>query len=79
MSNYDPLGKFTTIGNISVYEYETPNNINKKRMLINTYDIYGMENANLRQVSDLLAAQNGGFLVALPDFFRGDNWRVDRK
>lgn len=48
-------------------------------MLINAYDIYGMENANLKQVSDLMAAQSGGFLVAQPDFFRGDYWRVDRE
>lgn len=79
MVDYDPLGNTTYIGDLPVYEYEAPNNVNKKRMLIGVYDIYGFSNQNLKQVADQLAVQSGGFLIVVPDFFRGDYWDVDRK
>lgn len=68
-----------TIGNITVYEYEHPDNVNTKRMLINVHDIYGLRYDNLKQVSDQMAIQSGGFKVVLPDFFRGDGWDTDRE
>jgi len=79
VSDYTPLGRLFTVGNLTIYEYEHPNNVNKKRMLIHVHDIYGITtNDNLKQVTDQIAIQSGGFLVALPDFFRGDPWAVDR-
>merc|ERR1712154_87017 len=36
------------------------------------YDIYGFEGGRTRQLCDMLA--DSGYLVILPDFFRGD-WR----
>lgn len=74
MADYDPLGNIFHIGDLPVYEYEAPNNINKKRMLIGVYDIFGLAYPNLKQVADQFAVQSGGFIVALPDFFRGDFW-----
>ncbi len=67
------------IGNLPVYEYDPPNNINKKRMLIGVYDIFGWGYPNLKQVTDQLATQSGGFMAVLPDFFRGDNWDFERE
>lgn len=63
------------IGNLPVYE--TIDNIDKKRLLIAVYDIFGFGNTNMHQVTDQMAVQNGGFRVVLPDFFRGDHWDVD--
>lgn len=60
------------IGNLSVYEYEAPDNANKKRLLIGVHDIYGLAYPNLKQVTDQMAVQSGGFIAVLPDFFRGE-------
>lgn len=68
------------IGNLTVYEYEAPlNNLNNKRLLIGVHDIYGLRYENLKQVTDQMAIQSGGFKAVLPDFFRGDTWDVDRE
>jgi len=77
-ADYDPLGEFIDIGNLTVYQYESPDNINKKRLLICVHDIYGIENDNFKQITDQMAIQSGGFIVVLPDFFRGDAWHADR-
>jgi len=60
-----------------VYEYDPASNINKKRLLIGVHDIYGLAYPNLKQVTDELGAQNGGFISVLPDFFRGEYVDLD--
>lgn len=78
-ADYEPRGALVTIGNLSVYEYEAPNNVNNKRLLIGVHDIYGLRYDNLKQVTDQMAIQSGGFRAILPDFYRGDAWDVDRE
>lgn len=73
--NYIPRGRTINIGNLPVYE--AIDNIDKKRLLIAVYDIFGFANTNMKQVTDQMAVQYGGFRVVLPDFFRGDHWDVD--
>lgn len=46
-------------------------------MLIAVYDVFGFAYPNMKQVVDQIAVQSGGFLVTLPDFFRGDGWDID--
>jgi len=77
-ADYNPLGTMINIGNLTVYEYEAPDNKNKKRLLIGVHDIYGLRYDNLKQVTDQMAIQSDGFKAVLPDFFRGDTWDVDR-
>lgn len=55
-----------------MYEYDPPDNVNKNRMLVAVYDIYGFTYSNLMQVTDQMALQSGGFRAILPDFFRGE-------
>ncbi len=61
-----------------MYEYEAPDNVNKNRMLIAVYDIFGFTNENLMQVTDQIAVQSGGFRAILPDFFRGEQNSAER-
>lgn len=63
------------IGNLPVYE--APDNVDKRRMLIGVYDIFGLSHPNMKQITDLMALQAGGFRTVLPDFFRGNNWDVN--
>lgn len=46
-------------------------------MLIAVHDLFGFSNNNMKQVTDHMAVQAGGFRVALPDFYRGDHWDVN--
>jgi len=71
--DYTPLGRIINIGNLPVYEYEAPENVNEQRMLIAVYDIFGFGSENLKHVTDQLAIQSGGFRAVLPDFFRGES------
>lgn len=73
--DYIPRGRIINIGNLPVYE--AIDNIDKKRMIIAVYDIFGWASNNMKQVTDQVALQYGGFRVVLPDFFRGDHWDVD--
>lgn len=57
--------------------YEAVDNINSRRLLIAVYDIFGFENSNMKQVTDRMAVQHGGFRVVLPDFFRGDHMNLE--
>jgi len=72
VGDYVPRGQVINIGNLPVYE--VPDNVNSGRMLIHIHDIFGFSSPNLRQVADLMALQQGGFRVVLPDFFRGESW-----
>lgn len=70
--DYIPRGRVINIGNLPVYE--AADNVDKRRMLIGVYDIFGFSNPNMKQVTDHLALQAGGFRAVLPDFFRGESW-----
>lgn len=71
-ADYVPRGRVINIGNLPVYE--APDNVNRRRMIIGVYDIFGFSHPNMQQVTDLMALQAGGFKVVLPDFFRGEHW-----
>ncbi|KAJ6642236.1 putative AIM2 family protein C30D10.14 [Pseudolycoriella hygida] len=73
--DYIPRGRVINIGNLPVYE--APDNVNRRRMLIGVYDIFGFANSNMKQITDHMALQAGGFRAVLPDFFRGDNWDLN--
>ena len=66
VSNYTPKGTTFELDGMSVYE--TPDKTPKK-VLICAYDIFGVHQ-NIRQFADILA--QAGFLIAVPDFFRGN-------
>jgi len=70
--SYIPRGHVFNIGNLPVYE--AADHLDKRRVLINIYDIFGFSNPNLQQVTDVMANQYNGFRAVLPDFFRGAYW-----
>jgi hypothetical protein len=72
-SNYTPGGEMIQIGGLNVYEAPTKN---PDRVLIAVYDIFGLANDNMKQVSDKIAEESGNFTVALPDFYRGQAWNA---
>ena len=41
------------------------------------YDIYGFHGGRIRSICDEIAA--AGYLVILPDYFRGDCWTAERE
>lgn len=57
-------GRVERVGDMDMYMVGTG-----KRAIILVYDIYGFSPANTRRNCDLLA--EAGFLVVMPDFFRG--------
>lgn len=71
-ADYIPRGRVINIGNLPVYE--APDNVNRRRLLIGVYDIFGLSQPNMQQITDLMALQAGGFKAVLPDFFRGQSW-----
>lgn len=70
-ANYVPRGRVFNIGDLPIYE--APDNVNRRRMLIAVYDIFGFSHPNIKQITDLMALQGGGFRTILPDFFRGQH------
>jgi len=58
-ANYVPRGRVINIGDLPIYE--APDNVDKRRMLIAVYDIFGFSHPNMKQISDLMALQAGGF------------------
>lgn len=74
-SDYIPRGRVVNIGDLPVYE--SPDNVDNRRMLIGVYDIFGFANYNMKQVTDQMGLQAGGFRAILPDFFRGDYWGLN--
>lgn len=70
-ANYVPRGRVINVGDLPVYE--APDNINRRRMIIAVYDIFGFSMPNMMQITDLMALQAGGFRTILPDFFRGQH------
>lgn len=70
-ANYVPRGRVINMGDLPIYE--APDNVDKRRMLIAVYDIFGFSHPNMKQISDLMALEAGGFRVILPDFFRGQH------
>lgn len=73
--DYIPRGRVFNIGNLPVYE--AADNVNSRRLLIGVYDIFGFANSNMKQITDHMALQAGGFRAVLPDFFRGDYWDLN--
>jgi len=74
-SDYIPRGHIINVGNLPVYE--AADNLDKRRLLIAIYDIFGLSHPNMKQVTDLMALQNDGFRAVMPDFFRGENWDLN--
>lgn len=70
-ANYVPRGRVINLGDLPIYE--APDNVNKRRMLIAVYDVFGFSSPNMMQITDLMALQAGGFRTVLPDFFRGQH------
>jgi len=67
--DYTAHGRDFMLGNLSVYETL---DLTPKRLLIAVHDIFG-DTANTRLFADLLA-EAYGFIVVMPDFFRGVPW-----
>jgi len=74
-SDYIPRGHIINIGNLPVYE--AADNLDKKRLVIAIYDIFGLSHPNMKQVTDHVALQNDGFRTVMPDFFRGESWDLN--
>jgi len=74
-ADYVPRGHIINIGNLPVYE--AADNLNSRRVLIAIYDIFGLSHPNMKQITDHMALQLGGFRAVLPDFFRGENWDLN--
>lgn len=70
--NYSSKGVVSSIGDLPVYVVGQG-----KRAVIFGYDIYGFNGGRTRFVCDQLAEM--GFLVILPDFFRGECWSAERE
>jgi len=71
-SDYQPKGTDVVLGNnLRVYQ---AGDLSSKRVLIAAHDIFGFH-PNTKQFCDQLAKD--GFLVVLPDFFRGSPWTPD--
>eukprot|EP01031_Cornospumella_fuschlensis_P044955 gene44955-54987_t len=71
---YVQQGTVQTLGDLPVYVVGSRES---KRAVIVGYDIYGFEGGRIRNICDEIAA--AGFLVVLPDFFRGQCWTVERE
>jgi len=67
--DYVAHGRDFQLGNLSIYETA---DMTPKRLLIAVHDIFG-DTANTRLFSDLLA-ETYGFVVVMPDFYRGVPW-----
>jgi dienelactone hydrolase len=71
-SSYEPKGTILKIGDLEVYETADKE---PKILLINIYDIFGFHNVT-KQFADKLAS--AGFRVAIPDFFRGKPFPLEK-
>ncbi|CAG8665541.1 5253_t:CDS:2 [Ambispora leptoticha] len=70
-SNYEPKGEYIQLDDIKVY---TIGPKDAKNAVIIVYDIYGLHQ-NVLQTADILAEQLE-FRVVIPDFFRGDPYKI---
>jgi len=64
-AGYQPKGKIEKVGDLKVYMVGSG-----PRTIIWNHDIFGWDSGRTRETADLVAAQ--GFLVLLPDWYRGD-------
>ena len=75
---YEGQGSILTLGDMPIYVAEPEMGSDKAIVLI--YDIFGFgeppTNGNVRRVADQLASE-GGFLVVMPDFYRGNPWPME--
>ncbi|RIA91547.1 Alpha/Beta hydrolase protein [Glomus cerebriforme] len=76
-SDYEPIGVIEKFNDLDVY-VSKPKDKSKpyKNAIIICYDVHGFH-PNVKQFCDLLA--EAGFLVALPDYFRGETTEVKSK
>jgi len=67
-TDYSPKGKVKSLDGIDVYYVGEGNS----KCILWNYDIFGFEGGRTRQLCDLFASH--GFVVVMPDFYRGD-WK----
>ena len=68
-SDYEPVGIIDKVDDFDVYISKPEDNLKPfKNAIIIFYDVFGFH-PNVKQYCDILA--KAGFLVALPDYFRG--------
>lgn len=65
-SSYEPKGSYKTLGGLKTYVTGDPQS---NRVITVIYDIFGFW-PSTQQGADILASQ--GFLVVMPDFFKGE-------
>lgn len=72
---YEGEGDVKTIRDLDLY---IAGPLSSKKAIVVFYDIFGFgrppKNGNVRRFCDKLASE--GFLVAMPDFFRGHEWDI---
>ena len=61
---YQPKGKVVTVEDLDIYVVG-----NGEKCVIWNYDIFGFNSGRTKELADLLA--ESGFLVVMPDYFRG--------
>eukprot|EP01036_Dinobryon_divergens_P022339 gene22339-30584_t len=71
-ADYTPKGVVQNLGDLPIYLVGDKSN---RKAVIVSYDIYGFDAGRTREICDHIAA--AGFLVLLPDFFRGKHWTVE--
>jgi dienelactone hydrolase len=74
---YEGNGSIVTLEDMDMYVADPTSESNKAIVLM--YDIFGFgappTNGNVRRVADQLASD--GFLVVMPDFYRGNPWSLE--
>ena len=73
--HYVPRGEVLEAGGLPMYVVGGADRANGRAAIV-SYDIYGFDGGRIRAVCDEIA--DAGYLVALPDFFRGDAWSQER-
>lgn len=68
-ADYDPKGEEIKIGDMDAYVIGSG-----EKAIVVAYDVHGFNGGRTRSVCDQLA--NEGYLVVLPDFFRGSYWNL---
>ena len=68
-------GEEFSIGDLPTYVVGE-NSMQDGKAVICIYDIYGFRGGRIREICDELAEE--GYLVILPDFFRGEAWLDDQ-
>ena len=72
---YTPRGEVLEVDALPVYVVGDVARAGGRAVIV-SYDIYGFDSGRIRAVCDEIA--DAGYLVVLPDFFRGDAWSQER-